>query len=198
MALLAQTTLSHDEWRGLMESARDRFPDLWMPNRSDLCFATTNRQASLKAMAQRGRRHRGDRLGQLVQHRRAGDGGPGLGVRRGCCASTRPTSSPTTCAGRSGSRPVPPPRRRLVEEVIAVLAPRLGVTEVTVTTEDEYFPPPPELRELLRAVGNTLGFLAGRPDAPAGRPGVRGPGRLRGRRARHAGLVRRIGAMMAP
>jgi hypothetical protein len=36
------------------------------------------------------------------------------------------------------------------------------VTEVTVTTEDEYFPPPPELRELLRAMGSTLGFLSGR------------------------------------
>jgi 4-hydroxy-3-methylbut-2-enyl diphosphate reductase len=51
VALLAQTTLSHDEWRGLMESAKERFPDLWMPNRSDLCFATTNRQAALKAIA---------------------------------------------------------------------------------------------------------------------------------------------------
>ena len=51
VALLAQTTLSHDEWRGLMEAARRRFPDLWMPNRSDLCFATTNRQAALKAIA---------------------------------------------------------------------------------------------------------------------------------------------------
>src|SRR6202035_3771663 len=40
----AQTTLSHDECRALMEPARRRFPDLWMPNRSDLCFATTNRQ----------------------------------------------------------------------------------------------------------------------------------------------------------
>src|ERR1700733_784529 len=37
VALLAQTTLSHDEWRGLMEAARRRFPELWMPNRSDLC-----------------------------------------------------------------------------------------------------------------------------------------------------------------
>ena len=51
VALLAQTTLSHDEWRDLMEAARQRFPDLWMPNRSDLCFATTNRQAALKAIA---------------------------------------------------------------------------------------------------------------------------------------------------
>ncbi len=51
VALLAQTTLSHDEWKGLMESAHRRFPELWMPNRSDLCFATTNRQAALKAVA---------------------------------------------------------------------------------------------------------------------------------------------------
>jgi 4-hydroxy-3-methylbut-2-enyl diphosphate reductase len=49
----------------------------------------------------------------------------------------------------------------LVEEVIDRLAPTQGVTEVTVTTEDEYFPPPPELRELLRAVGSMLGFFAG-------------------------------------
>ena len=32
---------------------------------------------------------------------------------------------------------------------------------MTVTTEDEYFPPPPELRELLRSVSATLGFLSG-------------------------------------
>ncbi len=49
VALLAQTTLSHDEWSGIVDRARQRFPDLWMPNRSDLCFATTNRQAALKA-----------------------------------------------------------------------------------------------------------------------------------------------------
>ncbi len=53
VALLAQTTLSHDEWSDIMGRARVRFPDLWMPNRSDLCFATTNRQAALKAVAAR-------------------------------------------------------------------------------------------------------------------------------------------------
>ena len=53
VALLAQTTLSHDEWSGIMARAQERFPDLWMPNRSDLCFATTNRQAALKAIAGR-------------------------------------------------------------------------------------------------------------------------------------------------
>ena len=53
VALLAQTTLSHDEWRGLMEAAKERFPQLWLPGRSDLCFATTNRQAALREIAGR-------------------------------------------------------------------------------------------------------------------------------------------------
>jgi 4-hydroxy-3-methylbut-2-enyl diphosphate reductase len=51
----------------------------------------------------------------------------------------------------------------LVEQVIAHLAPSDGVTEITVTNEDEYFPPPPELREMLRAVGSTLALLSGLP-----------------------------------
>ena len=50
VALLSQTTLSLDEWQDLREYAEVVFPDIWMPSRSDLCFATTNRQASLKAM----------------------------------------------------------------------------------------------------------------------------------------------------
>src|SRR5580698_4909547 len=33
VALLAQTTLSHDEWSEIMNRARERFADLWMPNR---------------------------------------------------------------------------------------------------------------------------------------------------------------------
>src|SRR5687767_9300649 len=36
VALLAQTTLSHQDWAGVLEAARDRFPDLWMPGKSDL------------------------------------------------------------------------------------------------------------------------------------------------------------------
>jgi 4-hydroxy-3-methylbut-2-enyl diphosphate reductase len=36
----------------------------------------------------------------------------------------------------------------LVQAVIATLAPTEGIEVVHVTEEDEYFPPPPELREL--------------------------------------------------
>jgi 4-hydroxy-3-methylbut-2-enyl diphosphate reductase len=40
----------------------------------------------------------------------------------------------------------------LVEAVIAKLAPRDGVDEVSFTDEDEYFPPPRNLRDLLEAI----------------------------------------------
>jgi 4-hydroxy-3-methylbut-2-enyl diphosphate reductase len=54
-----------------------------------------------------------------------------------------------------------------VQEVIERLAPVSGVEHVQVTVEDEYFPPPPELRELLRAVGTALGVMTAAPK-PAG------------------------------
>ena len=47
VALLAQTTLSHRDWSDVLDATRQRWPDLWVPGRSDLCFATTNRQAAL-------------------------------------------------------------------------------------------------------------------------------------------------------
>ena len=48
----------------------------------------------------------------------------------------------------------------LVEAVIAKLAPTNGVEEVRITDEDEYFPPPRNLRDLLTAidVAATIGF----------------------------------------
>src|SRR5690554_5227099 len=51
VALLAQTTLSHRDWAGVMDATRERFPDVWLPGRSDLCFATTNRQSALMQIA---------------------------------------------------------------------------------------------------------------------------------------------------
>ena len=38
---------------------------------------------------------------------------------------------------------------RLVEDVIKRLNPLRGITTLETTKEDEYFPPPPELRDLL-------------------------------------------------
>src|SRR5918994_6167978 len=53
VALLAQTTLSHRDWAGVAVAVRGRFPDVWAPGRSDLCFATTNRQSALMELANR-------------------------------------------------------------------------------------------------------------------------------------------------
>ncbi len=53
VALLAQTTLSHRDWEGVAVAVKERFPDVWTPGRSDLCFATTNRQAALMELAHR-------------------------------------------------------------------------------------------------------------------------------------------------
>ncbi len=54
VALLAQTTLSHRDWAGRARRHPRALPRrLWTPGRSDLCFATTNRQSALMAMAPR-------------------------------------------------------------------------------------------------------------------------------------------------
>src|SRR3954447_24688060 len=53
VALLAQTTLSHRDWDDVAVAVKRRYPDAWTPGRSDLCFATTNRQSALMAMLER-------------------------------------------------------------------------------------------------------------------------------------------------
>jgi 4-hydroxy-3-methylbut-2-enyl diphosphate reductase len=54
----------------------------------------------------------------------------------------------------------------LVRAVIDRLAPRHGVEEVAVTAEDEYFPPPRELRDLLAALNAAVSATLGaRPPA---------------------------------
>ncbi len=53
VALLAQTTLGLYEWEGVLEDAQARYPDLWTARRSDLCYATTNRQTAIQKLAER-------------------------------------------------------------------------------------------------------------------------------------------------
>ena len=49
----------------------------------------------------------------------------------------------------------------LVDAVIARLAPVQGVEEVRITEEEEYFPPPRELRELLAAIDTVATITLG-------------------------------------
>ncbi len=52
VAYVSQTTLSVDETRAIIAALRERFPNITGPRTDDICYATTNRQAAVKAMAQ--------------------------------------------------------------------------------------------------------------------------------------------------
>lgn len=51
LAYVTQTTLSVDETHEIIAILKRRFPDIAGPKREDICFATTNRQAAVKAIA---------------------------------------------------------------------------------------------------------------------------------------------------
>jgi 4-hydroxy-3-methylbut-2-enyl diphosphate reductase len=167
MALLAQTTLSHDDWAGIVDRARERFPDLWMPNRSDLCFATTNRQAALKAIA-----GKADAVVVI--------GSPNssntvalekVAIAFGCPRVVRVNDAsevPTDLIGTVGVTAGASAPESLVQAVVDRLAPQFGVESIPVTVEEEYFPPPPELRDLLKGLGATVSLLAAAPQADMG------------------------------
>jgi 4-hydroxy-3-methylbut-2-en-1-yl diphosphate reductase len=53
VAYVAQTTLAVDETAGLVARLRERFTDLVGPRKSDICYASQNRQAAVRAVARR-------------------------------------------------------------------------------------------------------------------------------------------------
>ncbi|MGI8755908.1 MAG: 4-hydroxy-3-methylbut-2-enyl diphosphate reductase [Acidimicrobiales bacterium] len=168
VALLAQTTLSHRDWKGVLDATRDRYPDLWTPGRSDLCFATTNRQGALAEIAPRcdavvviGSANSSNTMALVKLAVEAGNDR----VLRVNAADELPDDLTGTVGVTAGASAP----ESLVEEVIAVLAPAQGVEEVHLTFEDEYFPPPRNLRDLLGGVDVLATFCLGGsvPDRPA-------------------------------
>ncbi len=51
LAFLTQTTLSVDDTAAIVEVLRRRFPAIRAPRSEDICYATSNRQAAVKAIA---------------------------------------------------------------------------------------------------------------------------------------------------
>ena len=51
LAYINQTTLSVDETRGIIARLREKFPHITGPRTDDICYATTNRQAAVRQMA---------------------------------------------------------------------------------------------------------------------------------------------------
>ena len=76
VALTTQTTLSIDDTTEIVDVLKRRFPALWGPKSSDICYATQNRQDAVRESVARGRRPRpGGRLAQLLELEPHGRGG---------------------------------------------------------------------------------------------------------------------------
>jgi len=160
VALLAQTTLSHRDWAAVADRAAERFPGLWRPGRSDLCFATTNRQSALAEIA--------PRCDAVVVIGSANSSNTRalekLARESGCARVYRvngPDELPADVHGTVGVTAGASAPEDVVDAVIARLDPRHGVEEVRITDEDEYFPPPRELRDLLTGVDVLATFALG-------------------------------------
>ncbi|GMU77515.1 MAG: 4-hydroxy-3-methylbut-2-enyl diphosphate reductase 2 [Acidimicrobiia bacterium] len=163
VALLAQTTLAQHDWQGIVERTRAHHPDLWTAARGDLCFATTNRQAALRVIAERadaivviGSANSSNTLALVEVAHRAG------------CTRVMRVDGPheldaelllgAAVVGVTAGASAPDD---LVRSVIERLDPADGVEGVFVTDEDEYFPPPRELRELIPALDAVAALLVG-------------------------------------
>lgn len=148
LAYITQTTLSVDDTAEIVSILQDRFPSLEGPKKEDICYATTNRQDAVKALAGRA---------QLVLVIGAPNSSNSLRLvevaeRNG--ASARLVQRATDidwawlegvqCIGISAGASAP---EILVEEVLDALRQRftLVIEQVTTTTEDVLFKLPRSL-----------------------------------------------------
>lgn len=160
VAMLAQTTLSHREWSEIAVEVKRRFPDVWTPGKSDLCFATTNRQSALLSIA--------PKVNAFIVIGSANSSNTRaleqLALEAGCTQVFRINSAqelPDTLHGIIGVTAGASAPEELVEEVLARLSPQNGVEEIFVTDEDEYFPPPRNIRDLQAAIDTAITAMTG-------------------------------------
>jgi len=160
VALLAQTTLSHRDWDEVAVRVKERFPQVWTPGRSDLCFATTNRQSALMSMA--------PRCDAIIVIGSANSSNTRalerLAREAGCERVFRINTEselPSDLHGTVGVTAGASAPEELVDAVISRLAPTNGVEEVRFTEEDEYFPPPRNLRDLQTAIETAITAMSG-------------------------------------
>ncbi len=160
VALLAQTTLSHRDWDDVRAATLERWPEMWVPGRSDLCFATTNRQRAMLEIAPKcdaivvvGSANSSN---TLALERLAGEAGCDRVLR-----VNEADQLPGDLTGTVGLTAGASAPEELVASVIDRLSPVLGVEEVRVTDEDEYFPPPRALRSLVHGVTTALSLAFG-------------------------------------
>jgi len=153
VALLAQTTLGLYEWEGVLESAAVRFPSLWTARKSDLCYATTNRQRAIQKLAE------GADLLLVVGSENSSNTQALVRVGRNAGVPSYRVDGPedvdpswldgVDTVGVAAGASAPDQR---VQEVIASVDPLAGIEITRVTEEDEYFPLPPQLRRFMQSL----------------------------------------------
>ncbi len=163
VALLAQTTLAHHDWEGVMDRTRSEFPELWTAARNDLCFATTNRQSALSEIAARSDAvivlGSANSSNTIALAKVASSAGCPLVMRvDGPDELDLDALGDARVVGVTAGASAP---EDLVQAVIAALAPTEGVVTVPVTEEDEYFPPPRELRDLMPTLDMVVALAFG-------------------------------------
>ena len=150
LAFVTQTTLSVDDTREIVDALRDRFPAIVAPHKEDICYATTNRQEAVKAVAPRveamlvvgsPNSSNSQRLREVAE--RAGCRVSRLVLRAADIdwAELGTIGSLGLTAGASAPEV-------LVEEILEAFAERYELTVETVSTADEsvFFPLPRDLR----------------------------------------------------
>ncbi|NCT11310.1 MAG: 4-hydroxy-3-methylbut-2-enyl diphosphate reductase [Rhodobacterales bacterium] len=151
LAFVTQTTLSVDDTAGVVAALRARFPAIIGPAKEDICYATTNRQEAVKAMAPRcdallvvGAPNSSNSKRLVEVAARAGCGYAQL-VQRADDIDWRALDG-IRSVGITAGASAP---EVLVDEVVAAFRARYDVTEQSVVTAEENvtFKVPRVLRE---------------------------------------------------
>ncbi len=143
LAFVTQTTLSVDDTAQIVEALRARFPTIAGPRKEDICYATTNRQAAVKAIAGRadmllvlGAPNSSNSV-RLVEVAKTQGCANAMLVRRASEIDWSVMDGVRTLGITAGASAP----EVLVEEVIAAMRERYDVTveEVVTATEDVVF-----------------------------------------------------------
>ena len=160
VAILAQTTLSHRDWKDVADAVKVKFPGVWSPGKSDLCFATTNRQGALMQIAKEC-----DAIIVIGSENSSNTRALEKLAREVGCKSVYRVNDvselPETLSGVIGVTAGASAPEELVAQIISKLAPINGVSEVRIAQEDEYFPPPRHIRQLQVAIETTVTTMLG-------------------------------------
>ncbi len=152
LAWITQTTLSVDDTAAIVAVLKERFPAIIGPHKEDICYATTNRQAAVKAIAPRadcvlvvGAPNSSNSLRLVEVAERAGCPASMLVQRAADLPWDRLTSVRTLGITAGASAP-----EVLVDEIITALGERFEVTVEQVRTAEERiaFNVPRELRDV--------------------------------------------------